>query len=75
MTDDFDSIISGLSFDIPEDIVDVSKMSIEELVDKLDELNTELFDMGEALKPITQESRDMHSLRNAIQVEIFKRSK
>jgi hypothetical protein len=75
MTDDFDSIISGLSFDIPEDIIDVSTMSIEELVDKLDELNTELFDMGEALKPTTQESRDMHSLRNAIQVEIFKRSK
>ena len=62
MSDDFDSIVAGMSFDIPDDIVNVSEMSIEELVTTLDNLNEELFDMGEALDPKTQESRDKHSL-------------
>ena len=73
--DDFDDIVSGLNFDIPNDIIDVTKMSISELVDKLDELNEKLFEMHEALNPRTQEARDMHSLRNALQVELSKRSK
>lgn len=75
MSDDFDNIVAGMSFDIPDDIINVSEMSIEELVTTLDNLNEELFDMGEALDPKTQESRDKHSLRNAIQVELFRRSK
>jgi ribosomal protein L29 len=75
MSDDFDNIVAGMSFDIPDDIINVSEMSIEELVTTLDNLNEELFDMGEALDPKTQESRDKHSLRNAIQIELFRRSK
>ena len=75
MSDDFDDIVSGLDFDIPEDIIDVSQMSIEELLEKLDYLNETLFEMNEALNPKTQNARDMHSLRNAVQVELSKRSK
>ena len=75
MSDDFDDIISGLDFDVPEDVIDVSTMSIEELLNKLDYLNETLFEMHEALNPQTQEARDMHSLRNAVQIELSKRSK
>jgi len=77
----FEEIIENLlsdgeiEVDIPEDVLDVSKMSIQELVEIFDDLNQKLFEIGEALNPTNQTSRDMHSLRNAVKLELSMRSK
>jgi hypothetical protein len=72
---DFDEITKDLVIEVPQDIVDVSKMSIYDLLSEYDDLNIELFNMGEAINPVTQKARDLHSKRNAIQVELKKRGK
>ena len=72
--DMFESMVKDIQFDT-DDVVDVTKLSIESLMDNLVDLQTQLLDSGEALHPSTQESRDMHSLRNSIQIELRKRGK
>ena len=75
-TDDpFFSIVEGLQIDEPESYVNVSELSIEELLYQFDQLNDELFELEQALNPTTQKARDLHSLRSAIYVEIQKRGK
>ena len=73
MTDDFDNIIEGLSFEEPTDVIDVTKLSNVELADKLIEVESTIRDNAWILHPNTQHSRDLHSLRNAIQIEMTKR--
>ena len=76
MDDPFFDIVGDLSFDQnPDDVIDVSKLDILTLTSMLDDLNEKLFEMGQALRPATQEARDMHSLRNAVQVELASRRK
>jgi len=70
MDDPFDDIIAGLDFEEPKDVIDVSQMSTVDLLTMFYELNLELFGRGEGLRPHSQEARDKHSLRNAIQVEL-----
>jgi hypothetical protein len=78
MDDPFFDIINGLDelkLDDSENVVDVTKLTIAELLSKFDELNNDLFELGEAMNPVSQKARDMHSLRSAIYVEIQKRKK
>ena len=75
MDDPFFSIVEGLQIDEPESYVNVSELSIEELLYQFDQLNDELFELEQALNPTTQKARDLHSLRSAIYVEIQKRGK
>ena len=75
MDDPFFDIVHSLEIDEPEDLVDVTKLSVQELLSKFDDINEELFEIGQALKPTTQQARDLHSLRSAIYVEIQKRGK
>lgn len=77
MDDPFFDIVNSIEIDIEciDDVVDVTTLSISELVSKFDEINESLFDLGQALRPTTKEARDLHSLRSAIYVEIQKRKK
>jgi hypothetical protein len=75
MDDPFYDIVSSLEIQEPEDLIDVSKLSVQELLSQFDDINNKLFEMGQALKPSNQEARDLHSLRSAIYVEIQKRGK
>ena len=75
MDDPFFDIVHSLEIDEPKDLVDVTKLSIQELLSQFDNINEQLFEMGQALKPTNQEARDLHSLRSAIYVEIQKRGK
>ena len=59
----------------PDDVVDVTKMSTEELMDLISDITDELFNAGQAINPQAQWARDKHSLRNAVQIELRKRSK
>lgn len=73
--DNFEDIVSGIQITEPEEVYDVTKLSDETLFLELARLEDELFHMGEALKPKTQKARDLHSERNAIWVEIHRRSR
>lgn len=75
MDDPFYEIVSDVHITEPdkEEVLDVSTLSTSELLDMFYHLNLELFEHGQALKPTTQEARDKHSLRNAIQVELASR--
>lgn len=73
MSDDFDSIIEGLEIEDPDDVLDVTTLSVPELVELKVKLERELFELQQALMPKTQEARDKHSLRNAVQLELNSR--
>ena len=74
MTDPFEDIVDGLDITVDEtQIVDVSKLGIEELISLKTDLEMELYENKQALSPRSQRFRDIHSLRNAIQVELAKR--
>jgi|694.fasta_scaffold118549_5 hypothetical protein len=75
MDDPFYEIVNQLEIEEPHDLIDVSKLSIQDLLSQFDDINNRLFEMGQALKPSNQEARDLHSLRSAIYVEIQKRGK
>jgi hypothetical protein len=75
MDDPFESIVNGLELEEPKYYIDVTKLDIQELLTQFDELNDELFEMEQALRPTTQRARDLHSLRSAIYLEIQKRGK
>lgn len=75
MVDDFDDIVNGLDINVDHtEVVDVSRMDTVALIELEQDLNEELMDSEQALRPVTQESRDAHSLRNAVQVELAKRT-
>ena len=48
--------------------VDVSTLTDVQLMDRLQEIDDALALRGELLKPLTQEGRDLHSLRAAVVV-------
>lgn len=75
MTDDdlFAFLEEGMGEVDTSDVIDVSTLSTLELFNMFAELNTELFECKEAIRPKSQWARDAHSLRNAIQVELQRR--
>lgn len=74
MLDDFDEIVDRVEWDFDiEDVVDVTKLSTLQLVELKESIETSLFERMAALNPHDQESRDLHSLRNAVQVELSTR--
>ena len=75
MSDPFDDIVNGLDISVDQtEIVDVSRMDTVALIELKQDLDNELMDSEQALRPVTQDSRDAHSLRNAVQVELAKRT-
>lgn len=78
MDDPFFDIVSGLDVPAAEevqgDILDVTKLSLSQLQDLIAECEDKLQARFEQLVPRTQEARDLHSLRNAAQVEFRKRT-
>ena len=75
---DFDNFMMqafGGAIAEPDDVVDVTKLSTEELMDLISDITDELFNAGQAINPQDQWARDKHSLRNAVQIELRKRSK
>jgi len=75
MDDPFDDIVSGLDIDVDEDdVLDVTTLSTMELSGLIADLDKDLTEGHEALHPGTQQARDKHSLRNALQVELRKRT-
>lgn len=72
-----DDLFAALEADMQNldtsNIIDVSKLSILEIADKIAEVTNTLFEMREAIIPRSQKARDLHSLRNALQVELSKR--
>lgn len=74
MSDDFDAIVAGIEIDIdPASVLDVSKLDTPSLAAMQSDIEDELYEMGQALRPETQRARDLHSRRNAVQVELNKR--
>lgn len=72
---DFDDIVSGLEFDLDTtDVVDVSKLNIKELLEIITTADELLLDASQAVRPREQWARDLHSLRNAAQIEYRKRT-
>lgn len=55
-------------------VVNVTALSTTELHDKLFDLTEELKQRSEVLWPKTRKARDMHSLRNSIQIELRERN-
>jgi hypothetical protein len=74
MSDPFDDIINGLQIQVDEsEVVDVSQLETPTIMDMIEELNNELLEAHQGLRPTQQWARDKHSLRNALQVELSKR--
>jgi hypothetical protein len=71
---DFEDIIAGLEIDQPDDIVDVTALSIKELLKLIHEADETLMDAQQARYPTQQWARDLHSLRNAAQLEYRRRT-
>lgn len=73
---DFDDIVSGLEFDELDttDVVDVSKLNIKELLEVITTADEMLLDASQAVRPREQWARDLHSLRNAAQIEYRRRT-
>lgn len=64
-----DTVFDGVS----DDVLDVTSLSNKALLERNADILEELLDNGQAVNPTSQWARDLHSLRNAIQVEIRKR--
>jgi len=72
--DPFDDIIAGLTIEIDEsDVVDVTKLGNEELINLFNSLDDEVTRGHQAIHPNKQWARDKHSLRNATEIELRKR--
>ena len=73
---DFEDIVSGLEFDELDttDVVDVSKLNIKELLEVITTADEMLLDASQAVRPREQWARDLHSLRNAAQIEYRRRT-
>jgi hypothetical protein len=76
MDDPFFDIVKDLDIQIDhESVEDISKLETVEIMLRIEDIETELFQSQQALDPSNQRSRDLHSMRNALQVELRKRSK
>jgi len=76
MDDPFFDIVKDLDIQVDhESVEDISKLETVEIMLRIDDIETELFQSQQALHPSNQRSRDLHSMRNALQVELRKRSK
>lgn len=76
--DDFDSIVAGLEEELDldtEDVVDMTTLSIKELLDIATSTEENLLDRLEAVRPRSQWGRDQHSLREAARLELKRRQK
>jgi hypothetical protein len=74
--DPFDDIVAGVDISINEsEVLDVSKLSTLDLSDILTDLEQKLLASEQSLWPRTQQTRDMTSLRNAVQLELKRRGK
>lgn len=75
---DFEDIVGGLAAEFEEidtdGIVDVSKLSIKELLEVITTADEMLLDASQAVRPREQWARDLHSLRNAAQLEYRRRT-
>ena len=56
-----------------EGVEDLSTLSSVVLGNRVATITQTLLEMGQALNPVTQAARDLHSERNACQVELRKR--
>lgn len=72
--DDFNDIVEGLMLETPSDVLDVTTLQMSELAIKRSKIIDELTDRGEVMNPRTQSGRDLHSLLQAIRIEIGRRS-
>ena len=78
---DPDDIFASLMADVhleavdTSDVIDVSKLSVTDLLDMSADITGELHEDGQALWPKDQYHRDLHSLRNSIQIELLNRKK
>lgn len=72
--DDFNDIVEGLMLETPSDVLDVTTLQMSELAIKRSKIIDELTDRGEVMNPRTQRGRDLHSLLQAIRIEIGRRS-
>ena len=76
MDDPFFDIVKDLDINIDDESVeDISKLQTVEIMLRIDDIERELFETQQALHPSNQRSRDLHSLRNALQIELRRRSK
>lgn len=74
MSDPFDEIVSGLELDEDTtDVIDMTELSMEELLQIVADETEALMDDGQAIRPRTQQARDSHSLRAAARIEIQRR--
>jgi hypothetical protein len=55
------------------DAEDFSKMSNRDLILRLEEIDGELYQLGELMHPKTQAGRDWHSMRAAVVVALHQR--
>lgn len=56
-----------------ENVVDLTKLDMMSLRDRFVDIEDRLKELEQVLWPHTQEARDLHSERNAIQVELSRR--
>ena len=56
-----------------ESVVNLQTLDTVSLMDKVNGITQTLLEMGEALHPKTQEARELHSERNACQLELVRR--
>ena len=75
---DFEDIVGGLTAEFEDidtaEIVDVTKLSIKDLLEIIATADEMLLDASQAVRPSEQWARDLHSLRNAAQIEYRKRT-
>ena len=72
--DDFEELIKDLDSEIDtSDVVDMTKLTIEELLTLYAEETESLMDAGQAIRPRTQDARDRQSLRYAARMELDRR--
>ena len=69
-----EDILNGLDWEVEEpDVVDVTNLTMIALGELFSRTKQELLDIGEVLKPITQQGRDLHSVYGACIIEFNKR--
>lgn len=77
MDDPSEDIFAQLEQDMGEidtsDVIDMTKLTIPELLEIYGDKTEGLMDDGQAMNPRTQEARDDHSLRYAARMELHRR--
>ena len=76
MDDVFFHLVKDIEIDFDySEIENIKELTTEDIVDRIQDIEYRLFSSSQALHPSNQESRDLHSLRNALQIELRRRSK